>query len=230
MKLLAIDTSGSACSAALWLDGELTQRLEAAPRRHGELILSMMDRLLAEAGLDLRGLDSLAFAHGPGSFTGLRIAAAVVQGAAFAGDLPVVGVSTLAALAQGCRRGIGASRVLCAFDARMDEVYWGVYAADAGGLMQPLVTDAVCAPEAVEVPADDGHVWHGAGSGFAAYREQLLARLGVRIEGLEPQRECEAVDVAILAADAYQRGQARAPEDALPVYLRNRVTATAPVG
>jgi len=230
MNLLAIDTSGSACSAALWLDGALSQRLETAPRRHGELILSMMDALLAEAGLDLRALDCLAFGHGPGSFTGLRIAAAVVQGAAFSADLPVVGVSTLAALAQGCRRGVGASRVLCAFDARMDEVYWGAYAADAGGLMRPLLADAVCPPEAVEAPADAGHAWHGAGSGFAAYHEQLLSRVRVRIEGLEPQRECEAADVAILAADAYQRGEARAPEDALPVYLRNRVTAAAPVG
>jgi tRNA threonylcarbamoyladenosine biosynthesis protein TsaB len=223
MKLLAIDTSGAACSAALLHDGVLAQRLELAPRRHGELILSMMDALLTGAGLAPRDLDALAFGCGPGSFTGLRIAAAVVQGVAFGAGLDVVGVSTLAALAQGCRRRDGADRVLCAFDARMGEVYWGAYAVDEAGLMRPLCDDRVCAPDQVWAP-DDGE-WCGVGSGWCVYHESLTRRLGAAVRLPDAERECEARDIAVLAADAVERGAVHSPEQAIPVYLRNRVTA-----
>ena len=223
MKLLAIDTSGTACSAALLHDGVITQRLERAPRRHGELILSMMDALLTDAGLSAGDLDALAFGCGPGSFTGLRIAAAVVQGVAFGAALDVVSVSTLAALAQGCRRRDGADRALCAFDARMGEVYWGVYAVDDGGLMRPLCGDMVCAPEAVWVP-DDGE-WCGIGSGWSVHREALIDRINTAVRLPDVDRECEARDIAVLAADAFERGASLTPEQAVPVYLRNQVTA-----
>lgn len=223
MKLLAIDTSGAACSAALLSENNLLQRLEQAPRRHGELILSMMESLLREAGLLPRELDALAFGCGPGSFTGLRIAAAVVQGVAFGADLPVVGVSTLAALAQGCRRSTGADRALCAFDARMGEVYWGAYQTDEAGLMRPLWDDMVCAPEAVRLPEAEG--WCAVGSGWSAYHEQLVLRVGHALRQSVADHDCEARDIAVLAADALARGQALPPEQALPVYLRNQVTA-----
>ncbi|MGB5737604.1 MAG: tRNA (adenosine(37)-N6)-threonylcarbamoyltransferase complex dimerization subunit type 1 TsaB [Thiohalocapsa sp.] len=230
MKLLAIDTSGAACSAALLHDGVLTQRLEHAPRRHGELILSMMDALLSDDGLAARDLDALAFGCGPGSFTGLRIAAAVVQGVAFGAGLDVVGVSTLAALAQGCRRRDGADHVLCAFDARMGEVYWGAYRVDPNGLMRPLGDDVVCAPEAVWMPEFEqqqpaGAAWSGVGSGWVVYGEVLSSRVGVTLSLSGADQECEARDIAMLARDAVERGEARSPEQAIPVYLRNQVTA-----
>jgi tRNA threonylcarbamoyladenosine biosynthesis protein TsaB len=223
MKLLAIDTSGEACSAALLVDKAVDQRLSRTPRRHGELILGMMDALLAQAGLRLADLDALAFGCGPGSFTGVRIATAVVQGAAFGADLPVAAVSTLAALAQGQLRADSCMRCLPAFDARMGEIYWGCYSADAAGLMHAVVAERVAAPEAVDVP--EGADWQGAGSGWSAYGDVLRTRLGARLTGVDPEAICQAQDIAVLAAADVAAGRLLAPERALPVYLRDKVTA-----
>ncbi|ESQ16338.1 MAG TPA: tRNA (adenosine(37)-N6)-threonylcarbamoyltransferase complex dimerization subunit type 1 TsaB [Chromatiaceae bacterium] len=220
-NLLAVETSGGTCSAALLYEGRLSQRLELAPRRHGELILSMMDELLHDAGLTVGDLDALAFGKGPGSFTGLRIAAAVIQGASFAAGLPVLGVSNLAALAQGANRMDGTCQALCALDARMGEVYWGAYQVDGVGLMRPICDERVCAPDAVWLPESTG--WQGIGSGWSVHRQALARRVGVVIEQVGANRDCEARDIAVLAADALEHGEARTPDQALPVYLRNNV-------
>lgn len=223
MRLLAIDTSGDTCSAAMLYGDELFTALELAPRRHGELILDMMARLLAEAGLTLSALDALAFGRGPGSFTGVRIAAAVAQGAAFGADIGVIGVSTLAALAQGHHRATGHGRILAALDARMGEVYWGAYRVGAKGLVEPAGEELVASPGAVPVPQGGG--WYGVGSGFEAYGAELTRVLGTELDGSDRQRVCEAGDVARLGADAWRRGEMVAPELGLPVYLRDQVTA-----
>jgi tRNA threonylcarbamoyladenosine biosynthesis protein TsaB len=223
MRLLAIDTSGETCSASLLSGTELTQILERAPRRHGDLILNMMAHLLAEAGLTLSSLDALAFGRGPGSFTGVRIAAAVVQGAAYGAGLPVIGVSTLAALAQGHHRLTMHRHILAALDARMGEVYWGCYRVADNGLAELVGEESVVPPRTVPRPPGEG--WHGVGSGFGAYAEELAGVLGPALAGFDPAQSCEAADIARLAEGAWHRGQAVAPELALPVYLRDRVTA-----
>ena len=104
MKLLALDTATEACSAAVWVDGAVLERYELAPRRHAALILPMIEAVLAEAGLSPPQLDAIAFGRGPGAFTGVRIAVGIVQGIAFAADLPVIPISTLAALALGAEQ------------------------------------------------------------------------------------------------------------------------------
>lgn len=225
LRLAAIDTSEEACSVALWLDGEIRERFEVAARRHSEMVLPMIEDLLGEAGLALRDLDALAFARGPGSFTGVRIAASVIQGLAFAAALPVVPVSSLQALAQGVRRTHDAEAVLSAFDARMGEVYWGAYRVDATGIVRAVQDERVCAPDSVSVPAgeDAGAIaWHAAGSGWDAYATPLQQAIGFAPLTHEGER-LHAADVATVAAALHAEGRCVEAAEALPVYLRDEV-------
>ena len=185
--------------------------------QHSDRILPMTQEVLAEAGLVLTQLDAVAFGRGPGSFTGLRIGAGVTQGLAFGADVPVVPVSSLAALAQG----VEASRVLAAFDARMNQLYWGAYARNGRGLVELSGEEKVLAPRDVPVPGDDG--WTGAGSGWDQYSDMLLVHLGDRVREWRAQCFPHARFVGQLGADEYARGRALAPEQALPVYLRDEV-------
>ena len=222
MNILAIDTSTDACSAALSLAGEVRERFELAPRAHTQLILPMVESLLAEAGLALTQLDAIAFGCGPGSFTGVRIAAGVTQGIAFGADLPVVPVSTLAALAQGACDEIGATHVLAALDARMHEVYWGAYQRGDDGVVQLQGEEGVYAPDRVPVPESDQ--WQGVGSGWASYGAALHTRLAGLVTATHAQHHPRARDVARLGVHGLQHGLAVDAEQALPVYLRNEVT------
>jgi tRNA threonylcarbamoyladenosine biosynthesis protein TsaB len=220
-NLLAIDTSTEACSAALSVDDRVSARFRLAPREHSQLLLPMLDELLEEAGLAVTQLDALAFGCGPGAFTGVRIAAGVIQGIALGADLPVVSVSSLAALAQGAWREFGAGRVLAAIDARMGEVYWGLYEAGAAGLMTPVAEERVAAPDDVTPPQGGG--WIGAGSGWDTYHEVLAQRLGDAVEGWQAQRFPHAHDVAVLGVRDFAAGLGVPAEQALPHYIRDRV-------
>lgn len=221
MKLLAIETAAEACSAALFIDGEISLRYEVQPRKHSELIMPMLDDLLHEAGLKPTQLDGLAFGCGPGSFTGVRIAAGVAQGVAFGADIPVVRVSTLSALAQGHYRQSGYSRVLPAFDARMQEIYWGCYQLQESGLMGALFPDEISAADQVTQPQGDG--WHGVGSGWGSYVDELSNMVGGGLESVTSDLYCSAHDVALLGVYGLEQGDAVLAEEALPQYLRDDV-------
>jgi len=221
MKLLALDTSTEACSAALWIDGVISERYALTPNDHGRHILGMLESLVSEAGIALPMLDALAFGRGPGSFTGVRIAAGVVQGLALGADLPVVPVSSLAALARAAYREHRATAVLAAIDARMNEVYWGCYRISGEGQVEVEGDEVVIVPAGVPVPVTGQ--WRGIGSGWAAYGEQLAARVGERLTGYDGDRYPGAADVAALAAAAYARGQAVPADQVTPVYLRDNV-------
>jgi tRNA threonylcarbamoyladenosine biosynthesis protein TsaB len=215
--LLALDTATEACSVALLHEGKVLSHYEVIPRLHAQKLLPMIQQIMADAGVALNSLDAIAFGRGPGAFTGVRIAIGVVQGLAFALDRPVLGVSNLAALAQGAWRCHGQARVAAAIDARMDEVYWGCYQTHQGE-MRLLGAEAVSPPEAVSLPGEDPSVWFGAGTGWA-YAE----RFAVPPPAFDATALPHAQDVLALARFAWARGEAIAAEQAQPVYLRDNV-------
>lgn len=221
MKLLAIDTATEACSAAV-LDGEtLVERYQLAPRAHNRLILPMIEEALAECGLAKRQLDAIAFGSGPGSFTGLRIAAGVAQGLALGLDLPVLPISTLAALALDAMASEPAPSVFACIDARMDEVYWGVYVGLPDGGIRLAGNELVCAPETAPVATDMAGV--GTGSGWAAHADALSGRVGSRLRAVLPDRYPRAAAIVRLGAVELRRGGGLDPAQAQPVYLRDNV-------
>ena len=217
MKLLALETSTEACSVAISLDGKIHERVDHG-QHHSDVILGMVQQVLAESGLSLKQLDAIAFSRGPGSFTSLRIGAGVVQGLAFGANLPVVPVSSLAVLAQG----VDAPKVLAAFDARMNQVYWGAYVRNEKGLVELQGQEIVIAPSDVSLP--EGQGWMGAGSGWDIYADLLTRKLGSCLTEWRAKAFPTGRAVATLpGAAAFTAGQAVSPEQAIPVYIRDEV-------
>ena len=223
MKILALDTTQEYCSVALSIDDDLIYREASAPRSHTQLILPQVEEVLAESGFRLKELDALAFGRGPGSFTGLRIAAGVVQGLALGAGLPVAPVSSLAALAQGVYRKDNAVTSVCAaFDARIKEVYWGNFQLH-NGIMNSVTDEAVDSPEDCYLP--DDVMWTAVGSGWAAY-PKMKTRLSSQLVKVLPALSPLARDMIPLARQIITDGQAVAAEEAIPVYLRQKVAQT----
>lgn len=219
MRLLALDTSTESCSVALLLDGEVRLRTEITERSHAELVLPMVDALLAEAGLALGDLDGIAFGRGPGAFTGLRIAAGVVQGLAFGAHLKVAPVSSLAAVAAQVEATPGAAVLVCN-DARMGEVYWGVFSLETGGIVSALAPESVSAPALVGEGAPIAS--HAAGNALLRHPvlAERLAAQGLRLhEGLLPRADA----IARLGARMLAAGEGLPADQALPVYVRDNV-------
>lgn len=223
MKLLALDTSSEGCSAALLVDGKVSERFELAPRGHTRLLMPMVRELLAEQNLVPAELDALAFACGPGSFTGLRIATGVVQGLAWGLDIPVVPVSSLEAVALGAIDALAPPEntgIAVAFDARMGEVYWGCFSSTAG-LPVALAPEQVCPPEAVTLPAGPDR-WYGAGSGWQ-FRSAMPSEVSERVDTADDALILRAAWVARLAVIAFEQGKTVPAEQAQPVYIRDEV-------
>jgi tRNA threonylcarbamoyladenosine biosynthesis protein TsaB len=219
MRILALDTSTDACSTALFVDGVITEEFVVAPQQHSHIILSMMDKLLVAANLKLEAIDAFAFGRGPGSFTGLRIAASVVQALAFAKNRPVIPISTLHAMAKAAHQEFKSQAILVCLDARMNEVYYAAFAVNTKGELMPVMEEKVCRPETVELPAGE-YIWHGVGNGWASYAKQLEH---LSVQFIQADIYPRARDIVALAAIAYQKGGAVSAEKAVPVYLRNDV-------
>ncbi|WP_429054201.1 tRNA (adenosine(37)-N6)-threonylcarbamoyltransferase complex dimerization subunit type 1 TsaB [Aeromonas veronii] len=222
LKILAVDTATEACSAALLVGDKLFSRWEEAPRDHTRKILPMVQAVLEDAGISLSDLDAIAFGRGPGSFTGVRIGISVAQGLAFGAGVPLIGISTLAAMAQGAYRLDGAQQVLTAIDARMNEVYFGRYEL-IDGRMQLMGDEVVSEPAAlVDVRGKLAGPVTCVGTGFETYGETLS---GLADElAVSQVRFPAAEDMLPLARAAWLAGEAVPVEQATPVYLRDKVT------
>lgn len=222
MLLLALDTSSDACSAAVLTAEACWTEFELTPRAHTQLILPMVESVLKQAHLELAQLDAIAFGRGPGAFTGVRIATGVAQGLALAANKSVLPVSTLAALAQQAYQQLKAQKILVALDARMGEVYWGIFQVVAGQV-QLQAEEQVLTPNVIDLPKDSG--WVAVGSGWSAYPE-----LAERASGLVTTTYAEwlasAEFIAQLAWQDYQAGCAIPAEQAQPIYLRNKIAQT----
>ncbi len=214
MNLLALETSTDPGSVALWHDGELIAHDCPSGLSNSETLLPLAALVLREAGLSFADLDAIAFASGPGSFTGLRVACGVAQGLAFAHDLPLVAVGTLDAMALAS----GGQRVIVALDARMGEVYFGFF---VDGRQRGEI--GVYRPESVPLP--ESEAWLACGNGLAAY-PLLRERLSPFASTWQAELMPSAAAVARLAVARYERGERLDPADAVPLYVRDKVAKT----
>ena len=214
MNIIALETATDPGSIALWRDGDILARSCPTGLSNSETLLPLVDSTLRGVGLNFADLDGIAFGMGPGSFTGLRVACGVAQGLAVARDLPLIGIGTLEAMALAS----GGDRVIVALDARMGEVYFGLF--DRGELQGEI---GVYPPDAVPLPALSG--WVACGNGLTAY-PSLRERLSPVVDAWQPDVMPSAEAVVRLAAPRLERGERIDPADAMPLYVRNKVAKT----
>lgn len=216
MNILAFDTSTEYLSLALLKGGETFRYDCNASQVHSQIILPQIQALLDSASLQLSDLQGITFGAGPGSFTGVRIAAGVAQGLGFGANLPVVSVCTLLALAEAS----GADKVIACLDARMGEVYHAAYE-KVDNAWQCIIEPGLYKPDAV--PAIAGAGWVGAGSGWQTYAEQLSAAYVEQLQATQPQLLPIADAILKLALPIFAKGEAKPASEAMPIYIRNRV-------
>lgn len=232
MNYLALDASTEACSVALQINGKVLSRYELCPQSHSLRLLPMIDEVLQQAGIKLADLDGLIFGQGPGSFTGVRIGVGVAQGLAFSASLPVVGVSSLQAMAQLAYIEHGEKQVIAAIDARMSEVYNGYYLLDDDNIMQAQQGEAVTPPEqlAQQLSAVVTTPFYAVGTGWDAYSEKLSEKSGEQLLALRTNEG--SPDILFPNAEAMlaigkvklEQGLGVSAEEAQPVYVRDTVS------
>jgi tRNA threonylcarbamoyladenosine biosynthesis protein TsaB len=210
MRFAALETSTEWCSVAVWRDGEIAGLERRTGNRHSEFVLPMLQSLLQGSKIE-----AVAFGAGPGAFTGLRIACGLAQGLAFAEGLPVIGISTLEALAHEA----GAARVVACIDARMREVYYAALEKRAGRWHEVIAAQCI-APQSAPRPPGDG--WVGCGSGFDVYGDVLRTRVAAVKSEVHPT----AIAIAQLAAPRLAAGEGVDVALATPIYLRDKVAFT----
>ena len=224
MKLLSIESSTETLSLALQTEAGMLTFDEVTGPAASQRILPEIQALLKQAGVALNALDGIVYGTGPGAFTGVRVAVGVTQGLAFGADLPVVGVSSVLAVAEAAWRAESADKVVVCLDARMGEVYHAAYARDGQG-WQVVSAPTVCKPEAV--PALTGSDWLGAGSGWVAHQAALTAHYAQQVSRVRADLLPAASIMLALAMPQFVAGNTQSAEQAAPVYVRNRVALTA---
>lgn len=218
-NILAIDTSGVACSVALFIgadfaSGRMIDSHKIAPKQQANLILPLITELLSAQSLTFNELDAIAYGAGPGSFTGLRLASSVAQAIGFAANIPIIAVSSLAAFAQSVYLLHGWSRVLVALDGRKDQLYWAAYQLGEGGHMALSgASERLISPEEAQI--EDGGEWYGAGDAWEIYRDKM----GMAPVEISPVQAPLAKAILALALQKLDKKCWISPSDALPVYL-----------
>lgn len=216
-KLLAFDTTTQACSVAIAVEGKISSRYECCQQKHGEILLAMIQELLTAHQLTLADLNALAFSHGPGSFTGIRIAMSVMQALAMSLSLPVISVSSLYAIAVQASQNTEQEHIIAAIDARMAEVYFAAYQVDQA----IIIEDSLLKPH--ELPDLFAANWYGVGDAWNIYANEFKQKYGSEIrfdDSIYPHAEV----IAKIALDEYQKGNTLSYDEIVPNYLRNKVT------
>ena len=233
MITLGIESSTELCSIALNYGSDILQRHSDQPRQHAEQLLPMIDALLGEAGINRQQIEQIAVGRGPGSFTGIRVACSAAQGIGYSLDIPVVPISSLAALAQAAlfqnetKPGQG---IIAVQDARLSEIYAAVYQLDDQGSLIQVGEEQLLPPEHLaerfELSLADlnSQQWIGAGSGWDAYETALTPIVAELNQPPLIQCRADARSLITLALDDTFPTQAVSPELALPIYLRDQVT------
>lgn len=224
MNLLALESSTETLSLALQTKAGLRTFDEVTGPAASQRILPEIQRLLTEAGIKLSALDGIVYGTGPGAFTGVRVAVGVAQGLAFGADLPVVGISSVLAVAETAWQTARADKVLVCLDARMGEVYHAAFIRQGDGWAE-VSPPVVCKPQ--EVPAVAGDGWLGACSGWRVFEQVLSEKYRGQLAGIRPELMPTATAMLTLALPEFAAGQAHAAHEAAPLYVRNRVALTA---
>ena len=220
MKLLVIDTSTTACVLGIQVGDELFANEAIVDRSHSTVILERIDELVARAGVSGTALNAIVYGQGPGSFTGLRIGVGVTQGLAFGWQIPTVGVSSLAALAQQAFRKTGATNILVALHAREQEVYFGAFVVDEG-TAQPVCEEGVFDAAQLPLMSTDKH-WVLVGDSFHL-QSIIESRLGFSVTTVADVAAPAAEDLVRLGGVQFTQGNVVAAELAQPQYLTETV-------
>lgn len=220
MNILALDTCTECCSVALLYQGQIFERVEMTQRGHSDLILGMMDALFEQAGTTISKIEAVAFGRGPGSFTGVRVGVGVAQGIAFAKDIPVIAISSLAAVAQGAADELDIDNIAVAMDARMGEVYGACYQRE-NGIVSLVGIEQVCPPEQYQPESEQQ--WIGIGTGWGEYGEILRQNFAGNLAQVSVQHYPLASSVLKLAQIEADAGRLLPAQQAMPVYLRDNV-------
>ncbi len=219
MNILALETSTEACSVALLnTQGQLFEEFKITPREHTRYLPLMLNSVLTQAKLQRDDIDCVSFANGPGAFTGVRIAAATAQGLALGLSRPVMGISTLAVLAQQATETLACDSVLAALDARMGEVYLAQYQRNKNsGLVELNGEERLIKLQDMKLLENTQAV----GNGFQAWQEAGLA------DSHKVQFHADIYPTAAalvrLARQAIDNKMQTSPADVKINYIRNKV-------
>ena len=212
MNILAIDTCTEITSITLSADGDKSTRVLRDVAKSSGHILKLCDEVFSEAGVKLDYVDVIAYTKGPGAFTGVRMCVGVVQGLSLSTNIPAIGFSTLELLGYRAAKHLNCRTIAVALDARMGEVYWGVY-------QQGILSDEkICNPSEVSKLSSE---FVGVGSGWLVYTNELKAASGV--EHIDSEVFPKSSSLVGLVVEAFNNGVKASFELAQPTYLRNNV-------